>query len=91
MNTPTKFWGHGSYTSVANSSYTNTIPAAAKVAGYRVAYYNPSEPSYKYHHSARVYSSTLLISKWGQAGVYRHKPAQSPYSGTTKLYYYKKA
>jgi hypothetical protein len=87
MVDPRKYWTDGSYTLKATSAYTNTMPAAGKIPGYKVVYYHPTDG---YHHSAVVYSSTLLTSKWGQGGLYRHKPAESPYVGTTVLSYYKK-
>lgn len=78
-----KYWKDGSYAYVtsANHSSDPTIPSAAAVSGYRVRYVNDDQ-------SARVYSSTLYISKWGPGPLVRHKPNYSPYDNSL-MYYYK--
>ncbi len=39
-------------------------------------------------HSAIVYSSSKLISKWGDYGLYIHAPGYCPYPSSTSLGYY---
>lgn len=68
----------------------NSLPSAAKV-NYKVVYYEGSSKT----HSALVDSlsgSKMLISKWGQAGLYKHSIKKCPYyleNSSFKLEYYK--
>ena len=38
-------------------------------------------------HSAVKISATKLISKWGKAGLYEHKPTQAPYDSSLLKFY----
>jgi len=77
------FWNDGSYVYVTSGNHSSsaTIPKSAAFSGYRVRYYNDD-------HSARVYSSTKFIAKWGYGPLVRHSPNDSPYNNSL-VYYYK--
>jgi len=68
---------------VSSNPASNTIPSSAQ-NGDIVDYYVSSNIS---PHSAIVYDKTAtrsFISKWGAAGLYLHKPTDTPYNDESK-------
>lgn len=76
-NTPYKTDATYSIVAIGNRL---TVPSQAPI-GSIVDYPNDN-------HSARKYSSTKLISKWGNAGLMIHSPDYCPYPSSTSLAYY---
>lgn len=66
MNNPTKYFSDGSY------SLSSTGSIAVYFTHSNITVSNPV-------HSA-VVSGSNFVSKWGQAGLYRHSPGHSPYN-----------
>ena len=91
IDDPSKYWTDKSYRQVATTKVSNSIPSAAKV-GHKVRYYSSQGKNTfeKNMHSAVVHSSSEVRSKWGAAGVYRHKLNETPYN-PTNFYYYQKS
>lgn len=69
----------GSYSLVAMGNRL-TIPSQAPI-GSKVDFSSDG-------HSAIKYSSSKLISKWGDYGLYIHSPNHCPYPSSTSLGYY---
>ncbi len=73
-----KYWTDGSYSLVAQ--YTGGSWPSGIVHGMKVDYVNSD-------HSARVYNSTTMISKWGASCLVRHPFAYCPYTSTAANFY----
>lgn len=83
INDPVRFRNSSNW--IVSTGYTNTIPNNAQ-NGDKVDYYvNASNRP----HSAKVSnkSQNLFVSKWGNYGVYTHRPTNSPYSFNNLGYY----
>lgn len=73
-----KYWLDGSYKKIA--SYNGGTWPSGITHGVVVDYVNDD-------HSARVFSSTQIISKWGQGPVVRHPFRYCPYNSSAANFY----
>lgn len=73
-----KYWSDGSYSLIA--TYSGGSWPSGITHGAKVDYVNDN-------HSARVYSSTEMISKWGPGPLVRHPFAYCPYVSTAANFY----
>lgn len=69
MNSPVKYYADGSYSVSSNNSGSVAIYFGHP----NITVGNPI-------HSAVVEGDDVFVSKWGQAGLYRHSPNHSPYN-----------
>lgn len=79
---PSKYYTDGSY-SLITSSTSPLVPSTVP-SGSKVRYVGDD-------HSAIVYSTSKLTSKWGPGCVVRHAPMEGPYDGVTSFKYYERA
>ncbi|WDV45583.1 hypothetical protein PV797_19130 [Clostridiaceae bacterium M8S5] len=77
MNKPTTYYTDGSY-SLSSTSSGSTGDKAT---------YMPHNTIIAIPEHSAIVSGSLFISKWGQAGLYRHSPKDSPYD-SDYIYYF---
>lgn len=89
MPYPSAYINDGSYSYVTYTSNINTIPSTVSNGAKAVWLQKDEDGNYVPIHSGIKYSSTLITSKWGMMGLYRHEQGYSPYnSDTDALWYY---
>ncbi len=89
MPYPSAYINDGSYSYVTYTSNINTIPSTVSNGAKVVWLQADADGNYIPIHSGIKYSSTLVTSKWGMMGLYRHAQGYSPYnSDTDALWYY---
>jgi hypothetical protein len=89
MPYPTPYMTDGSYTQVGTAVSLTTIPSAISNSSKVVWLQSVGNNSYLPIHSGIKYSSTLITSKWGAMGLYRHSQGYTPYhDDTSAIVYY---
>ncbi|WDV46422.1 hypothetical protein PV797_01695 [Clostridiaceae bacterium M8S5] len=77
MNDPTAYYTDGSYSQ--SSSVSSSVKAT----------YMPTDDIKAQPEHSAIVSGDYFISKWGRAGLYKHRPEYSPYDSAT-IYYFKR-
>jgi len=82
MNDPSPYIDDGSYELVTSTTDLSTIPNFVSNSTKAVWYCDGG-----YSHSGIVWTSDMIMSKWGEWGLYVHKQDSTPYDATMIEYF----